>query len=250
MSRAVHFGVVSSRNLDVEVTGLPQLVPVAEGYERWAPTYDHAPNPVLAREERYLMPLLANLEGKSVLDVACGTGRWLEKLLLRGCGSGVGIDLSVAMLRVAGRKSTLRGRLAQAPCEDLPFTNAAFDFAICSFALGHFCELRPAVCELKRVTKIGADVFVSDLHPAAYQRGWRVGFRDRGASVQIAVQWRSTDEIMAAFASNGFECVTQVPLWLGEPEQPLFVRAGKSETFEEACQLPAVLVCHFRRAEP
>src|SRR5271170_454523 len=102
-------------------------ITVAEGYERWAPIYDHAPNPLLAREERYLLPLLAHIKDKSVLDLACGTGRWLEHLIARDCKRGVGVDCSIAMLRVAGSKNPLRKRLAGADCASLPFSSAAFD---------------------------------------------------------------------------------------------------------------------------
>src|SRR5580704_5707061 len=98
------------------------LVPVAEGYERWAPTYDHVPNPLLAREERYLLPLLTDLTGKVVFDVACGTGRWLERLVALGSATGVGIDRSAAMLRVARNKSAIRQRLVEGDCENLPFS--------------------------------------------------------------------------------------------------------------------------------
>jgi hypothetical protein len=41
--------------------------------------------------------------------------------------------------------------------------------------------------------------------------------------------------------------MTQMPLYLGDPEKPIFAQAGKSHSFAEVCQLPAVLVCHFRR---
>jgi malonyl-CoA O-methyltransferase len=247
VSRAVYVGAGVSRHPASEITRRPQVVPAAEGYERWSRSYDDAPNPLLAREERYLTPVLTKLRFTSVLDLACGTGRWLEKLFLLGGESGVGIDLSADMLRVAVRKSTIRGRLAQATCAELPFAAAVFDLAICSFALGHIDDLASAVRELKRVTKVGAELFVSDLHPEAYQRGWRVGFRDRETSVQIKVQSRSSDEVVAGFSANGFKCVSGLPLWLGEPEQPLFARAGKPESFEDARELPAILVCHFRR---
>jgi len=247
VSGAAHFEVDFPGNLDLEISHLPQVLPVAEGYQRWAPTYDDAPNPLLAREERYLTPLLSELLFKSVLDLACGTGRWLEKLMLLGCTSGVGIDSSAAMLGVADQKRLIRGRLTQAACEDLPLDSALFELAICSFALGHIHDLSATVSELKRVTKIGANVFISDLHPVAYQFGWRVGFRDRETPVQIEVQSRSTDEIVRAFSSNGFDCVSQQALWLGLPEQPYFARAVKLEAFEQACQLPAVFACRFRR---
>jgi ubiquinone/menaquinone biosynthesis C-methylase UbiE len=247
VSRTVYAGVDLSGKPGCEVTWPPQVVPVAQGYRRWARSYDDTPNPLLAREERYLTPVLAQLHFKSVLDLACGTGRWLEKLFLLGCESGVGIDLSAAMLKVADSKSTISGRLAQASCAELPLAAALFDLAICSFALGHIDDLASAIGELKRVTRVGADVFVSDLHPRAYERGWRVGFRDGKTSVQIEVHPRSSDEVVAAFSSNGFKRISQLPLWLGEPELPLFACAGKSESFEQACQLPAILTCHFRR---
>ncbi|HEY6339384.1 MAG TPA: class I SAM-dependent methyltransferase [Candidatus Sulfotelmatobacter sp.] len=220
---------------------------VSEGYEHWAPIYDQEPNPLLAREERYLLPLLRELPNKRLLDLACGTGRWLARLTALGCESGVGIDCSSGMLRVAGAKHEITGRLARASCDRLPFRAAAFDLAICSFALGHVHHLAPVVCELARVTKPGAAVFVSDLHHEAYTRGWRVGFRDEGAAVQIETLPHPAEEIVQTFASNGFECRTQLSLFLGDAEQPIFARAGKSHSFAAACQLPAVLVCRFKR---
>ena len=104
-------------------------VSAAEGYECWAPIYDEVPNPLLAREERHLLPLLTDLHNKSVLDVACGTGRWLERLMGQASQSGIGIDCSSAMLRIAGRKSAIKGRLVRADCENLPLPGAAFDLA-------------------------------------------------------------------------------------------------------------------------
>jgi ubiquinone/menaquinone biosynthesis C-methylase UbiE len=224
-----------------------QPLSAAEGYQRWAPIYDDTANPLLAREERYLLPLIVDAGGKGVLDLACGTGRWLEKLAARGCKRGVGIDCSIAMLEVAGKKHFIRKRLANANCESLPFSDAAFDLAICSFAMGHLEDLETATRELARVTKPGANIFVSDLHPDAYARGWQVGFRDAETAVRIESRSRSVEEITQVFCSNGFECRTQVSLWLGEPERPLFVQAGRSDSFADACRWPAVLVCQFRR---
>jgi ubiquinone/menaquinone biosynthesis C-methylase UbiE len=227
--------------------GEPRPVSVATGYECWARIYDRDPNPLLAREERHLSPLLAGLEKKRVLDLACGTGRWLDRLMTRGRTSGVGLDRSDAMLRVACAKSAITGRLARAECECLPFRGGVFDFAICSFALGHIRDLGLIVRELARVTSPAADLFVSDLHPDACDRGWRVGFRDESSAVHIEIFPRAAEEILQPFCSGGFECLSQAPLWLEEPEKPIFARAGKSDRFAEACQSPAVLVFHFRR---
>jgi ubiquinone/menaquinone biosynthesis C-methylase UbiE len=225
---------------------LPSVISVQEGYERWAPTYDHAPNPLLNLEERKLTPLLPDLTGKRVLDLACGTGRWLERFSAQCACLEVGVDSSAAMLRVAGKKSAIRGRLARADCLRLPFHSSVFDLAVCSFALGHVRDLGAMVRELARVTKSGADVFVSDLHAEAYAQGWRTGFRDSRGATQIEILPRTAEEVIRAFFSGGFECLTHVPLCLGEPEKPIFAQAGKSHLFGRACQVPAVLVCHFR----
>jgi len=239
-------GDVGSSNYSATSLAGPACVSVEEGYERWAPTYDHAPNPLLHLEERKLAALLPDLSGKHVLDLACGTGRWLEKLASRGGGLRIGVDFSAGMLRVAGKKEAIRGRLARADCQKLPFHASVFDLVVCSFALGHILDLSAMVRELARVTKTGADVFVSDLHPEAYARGWRTGFRDSGGAAQIEMSPRTAEEIIRAFYSGGFECLTHVPLCLGEPEKPIFARGGKSHLFPRACQAPAVLVCHFR----
>lgn len=223
------------------------LISAAEGYERWAPTYDSAPNPLLAREERHLWPLLNNLQSQRVLDLACGTGRWLEKLTPKNGRPALGVDSSEAMLRVARKKSELVGKTARATCENLPFAAGVFDLGICSFALGHIRELAAMTRELARVTIPGARVFVTDLHPDAYQQGWRVGFRDGAGPVQIELAARSAAEIVESFYWSGFECVAQTPLWLGEPEKTIFALAGKAEIFENACLVPAILVLQFRR---
>jgi ubiquinone/menaquinone biosynthesis C-methylase UbiE len=227
--------------------GAPVLLGVDEGYERWAPSYDQGPNPVIAREERHVVSVLPDLHGKNVLDLACGTGRWLEKLLACGAGCGTGVDVSRAMLRVAGRKSSISGKVGQADCLELPFANTTFDFAICSFALGHIRELRKMVGELARVMKAGGEVFVSDLHPEAYARGWRTGFRDARSAVQIETAARMPEEVIRAFYAGGFECLTYISLCLGEAERPIFAAANKEHELEAACRIPAVLVYRFKR---
>ena len=239
---------ISESNGSSNPNDLPSLISVREGYERWAPIYDHAPNPLLNLEERKLPRYFLTSRGKRILDLACGTGRWLAKLSAQGARLEVGVDSSAAMLRVAGKKSAIRGRLARADCLQTSVSDSSvFDLILCSFALGHICESRARWCaELARVTKRGADVFVSDLHPEAHARGWHTGFRDSHGAAQIEISPRTAEEVIRAFFSAGFECLTHVPLCLGEPEKPIFAQAGKSHVFRRACQVPAVLVCHFR----
>ena len=233
---------------EVRDSSVSYLTSPAEGYERWAPIYDHAPNPLLAREERYVLPLLGDLRRKWILDLACGTGRWLDKLVSHGSEFSVGIDCSSAMLSVAGQKPGIAGRLSCAACESLPFGNEVFDLAICSFALGHIHNLDTLAREVARVVKPGGDLFITDLHPDAYRFGWRVGFKDHEASVQIEVLARELEDVILPFSSNGFQYVSQASLWLEEPEKAIFARARKLSQFSTACQVPAVIAVRFRRS--
>jgi ubiquinone/menaquinone biosynthesis C-methylase UbiE len=238
---------VSASNEADSRVGAPQstLLGVQEGYERWAPIYDESPNPVLAREERYIEPLMENLQGKAVLDLACGTGRWLQKVLARGVDYGVGVDSSDAMLHVARKKPSIRARLVQADCLNLPFPSSFFDLLVCSFALAHIANLQQMIRECGRVIKVGGEVIVSDLHPESFARGWRTGFRDVNSAVHIQAFPRSAEEIVRRFDAAGLECVTCESLFLGEPERRLFVMAKKEDVFAEVSQVPAVLVCRF-----
>jgi len=99
----------SARDCELEdgSASLPFFAGVRDGYERWAPTYDDFPNPLLAREQRHILPLVPDLRNRCALDLACGTGRWLTRLVASGAGPAVGVDLSSAMLRVAGDKMEL-----------------------------------------------------------------------------------------------------------------------------------------------
>lgn len=228
----------------------PLLLGVQEGYERWAPHYDHGPNPLIACEERYLETLLPNFHGKKVLDLACGTGRWMEKALAAGAEFAAGVDCSNAMLRVAAEKQLSDGKLAQADCLKLPFRTSVFDFVICSFAIAHIHDLQSVARELAVVMKPGGQFFVSDVHSEAYARGWRTGFREQHRPLQIEVFPHTAEQILKAFDSAGFECMACNSLYLGEAEEAIFVRANKQHAFEEACQVPAVLVCHFNLRNP
>jgi ubiquinone/menaquinone biosynthesis C-methylase UbiE len=234
----------------VSLSAIPRRVSVEEGYERWAATYDQGPNPLLALEQRCLLPLLPSTAGKHVLDLACGTGRWLEKLLAPAPAIGIGIDLSAAMLAVAREKASIAGRLARADCLELPFRNAAFDLAVCSFALEHIEGLEELATECSRVLRQPSDLYISELHPAAYAAGWRTGFRDRQGAMQIDIVPHSAKEIIAEFGSAGFELWQTLECSIGEDERPLFVYAGKERFFDAVRVVPAIMIMHFRRGFP
>jgi malonyl-CoA O-methyltransferase len=238
----------ATRAPDPPVHGAPVLS-ASEGYALWAPNYDSDPNPLLALEQRALSALLPFLAGKAALDIACGTGRWLQALVRGGARPAIGVDLSSAMLRVAGTKPLLKGCLMRADVRSLPLGFSLADIILISFAACHIAELTALAGELARVAKRGAYCYLTDLHPAAYARGWRVGFRQPGGPGEILTFGHSGADIREAFCSQGFDVIRFYEHSLGEPERPTFARAGRLDRFAEVAGIPAVLICHFQRRQ-
>lgn len=226
----------------------PRQVTIEEAYDLWAPIYDATPNPLLGLEARTLAPLFDRVAGSYVLDVACGTGRWLYRLLEQGAREGVGVDFSAAMLAVAATKAELRGRLVRATCVSLPFRSDVADLIVCSFAAAHLPDLPAFAGELSRLAKCGADLYLTDVHPEGLKAGWRSSFRSSHGVVEVPTYPRSVDQILRAFAVGGFELVDCLEPHFEEPDRPVFVKGKKAHLFEEFRQLPAVLICHFTRS--
>src|ERR1700722_6984537 len=112
-----------------------------EAYQRLAKEYDSSPNALIALEQRTMAPLLPeDLEGRTVIDVASGTGRWANHCRERGARA-IAVDFCHEM-----RPSV------QADATRLPLPDASADVAICAFALGY---APTCFAELVRITKPG-----------------------------------------------------------------------------------------------
>jgi SAM-dependent methyltransferase len=225
----------------------PDLRKVNLGYALWAATYDREPNPLLALEERVLEPRLPDVRHKTVLDVGCGTGRWLIRLLRRGARWGVGVDLSTEMLGCAASKCPHGAWLARADALALPLSAKTMDLIICSFTLSHIGNLPEMASELARVARKGTDVYLSGLHPDARARGWRCAFRNGAETVEIPEFHRPLEAVPRFFTAAGFEFASLLEPHFGSEERSIFVSGGKAEQFEAATTVPAVFVCHLRQ---
>lgn len=164
------------------------------------------------------------LDGASVLDVGCGTGRLREAIA--GLGAlWTGVDASREMLDAGPRGAALvHGDLAA-----LPFADRAFDVVVCCRVLHHLHderELELAARELLRVARRALVLSFWDRAswPALRTRlGWK---RTEGPRGRIA---RSRAALAAAFERAGGR-VTRFrarPRWL---DQQTFALVTKEAT--------------------
>ena len=88
-----------------------------------------------------------------VLDLGCGSGSLKSQTLgLRV----VGIDVNVTGLARASGLTGVCGR-----CQNLPFADGSFDFAISHHSLEHFRDAESVILEVGRVLKTSGRLFVS-----------------------------------------------------------------------------------------
>lgn len=220
-----------------------------EGYRLWSRVYDSQPNPMLSLEQRYLEPLLPAVRGLDVVDLGCGTGRWLEKFAPEKPHSLIGIDRSTEMLARAGQKIGNRATLINSNCEKTSLTSASADLILCSFLASYISDLDSLAEEIHRIARPNADIFITDLHPLTESLlGWRRGFRIGDTHINVATRTWSLAQLLSSFKRVGLKLATNLEPCFGEPEFSIFEHAGKSSFSQSFRHFPAIYILQFRRA--
>lgn len=114
-----------------------------------------------------ILEYFGDLNGKRVLDVGCGKGRFARVLAERyPAASIVGFDLAEAMLRhVPTGVSACAGSMTT-----LPFPAGAFDCVYATESLEHAVEIDVAVAEMCRVVKPGGRIVIIDKNSQQWGR--------------------------------------------------------------------------------
>jgi malonyl-CoA O-methyltransferase len=210
-------------------------------YRLWAPTYPPvAHTPLMRLEERAVRALLPDLHGATVVDVGCGTGRYLELARAGGAAWLAGIDPSAAML---DRVRVPAARLVRGGVEALPLRSAIADVTICALTLGHVPSLGRAFAELARITRPGGVLLCSELHPIGATLGWRRTFTAQGQRFAVRDAGHSLDAWHTASAAAGWALEARA-----EPVLQPGDLAPAQRVDPVALRAPSALVLRFVRA--
>jgi len=142
-------------------------------YDRIAPSYDQRfMDNRLDGVVAALRALARDLQAERILEVGCGTGRWLDDLAPEDRHL-YGLDLSRGMLNEArGRCHLLH--LVQGRGGQLPFPSETFDLVFCVNAIHHFDDPAGFVRESRRLVRPDGVVAVVGSDPHDDRGAWYV----------------------------------------------------------------------------
>lgn len=162
--------------------------------------------------------------GKTVLEVGCGSGRFLGALS-QDATRAVGIDRDLAMLNFANHHtpSALESRSTwiAGDASALPFAEGSFDVVFESTLLCFCGDPLPMIREMVRVCQSGGVILLGELNPWAPWQWWRRVKARFGRGSFRGVSWHRPRDLLAALKASGCR-----PHWIGRAifSPPLNIR--------------------------
>ena len=166
-----------------------EVVSVQQGYARWSETYDMQDNALTILEEPLVRALLGNIDGLSVADIGCGTGR--HTVYMAETGAQVtAIDFSQEMMARAIEKTKDWDIefVTHDLSDRLPFADDTFDRVLCCLVLEHIADLDGMIAEMARICRPGGFVLIAELHPAMFRRRLQARFTDPKTGQKVNIQ--------------------------------------------------------------
>jgi SAM-dependent methyltransferase len=151
----------------------------------------------------------ADLRGRRVLDVGCGTGRLCAALAERGLARAWGVDAEPRMLEVAHRNVPRTVGLKQGRAEKLPFKDAWFD-RIVFWLAAHLVDRSRAFAEAARVLEPGGRLALVTFEPAHFSQHWLTPFFPSLERIDRA-RFPTPTQLRAELEAAGFATPRFVP---------------------------------------
>lgn len=178
------------------------------GYDRWSLSYDNGENPVIAATSWVLDHAPLGCADAEVVELGCGTGRNVARVLGEGARNYVGVDGSYGMLNMA--HANIHDPRVSFVAADLlaPWKPAKqFDFGLVVLILEHLPMLDTFCESLARAVRPGGRLRLIDLHPERIMSGTFAHFREGTTQVRFACVAHPVGAICAALDGAGFDVV-------------------------------------------
>ena len=220
------------------------------GYDLWASTYDEqTDNPIVYLDEKVFDEMLSsiNIEGKTVVDIGCGTGKHWEKILGRKPKELIGYEVSSGMLKKLRQKypearayMTHANRLTELP-------DQSCDIIVSTLVIGYIKNLPDAFSEWNRILKRGGEILVTDFHPDALLMGADRSFRHDGQLFFIKNFIYPITTIKGWSEKMNWKMVSLVEKRIDETVKHFFEHTGSLDAYRKSFNTHILYGCHFRK---
>ena len=221
-----------------------------KAYELWAETYDDEYGNLMLYFDGLLFEEFltkVNLNGKRILDFGCGTGRYWKKLLERTPIQLVGCDISKSMMEKLKEKYpdsetyTLQNNKL-----DFLHDNT-FDFIISTLVIAHIPNMEEILNEWDRVLKKDGEIFITDFHPDALEKGAKRTFNKDGKTITIKNYIYPLDKIEGIFSSLGYTVVNRNEKIINEDVKEFYTKKNALNIYEEFKNVPMIYSLHLEK---
>ncbi len=151
-----------------------------------------------------LVERAADLRGRRVLDIGCGTGRLSVALVERAHAKVWGVDASQEMLAVA--KEKVPGvAFKRAQAESLPFKDGWFERAVLWLVL-HLVDCPAALAETRRILGPDGRLAIATFHESHFAAHWLNRYLPSLERVDLA-RFPTEAQLVAELGEAGFAAV-------------------------------------------
>jgi ubiquinone/menaquinone biosynthesis C-methylase UbiE len=180
---------------------------VAQGYDRWAASYDADKNATRDLDALVVRRAGLALAGKDVLELGSGTGK-NTAYLAEHARRVVAMDFSEGMIARAHTRiatSNVVFKLHDVR-DNWPVESASVDIVVANLILEHVHDLAPVFFEAARVLRPKGQFFFCELHPYRQLLGAQAHFTDprTGETVQLTAHVHTVSEYVMGGIEAGF----------------------------------------------
>jgi malonyl-CoA O-methyltransferase len=209
------------------------FLPVADAYDRWSKFYDSYENVMVFMASEIVKRSVApGVNGASVFEFGCGTGRNLAALRDAGAATVPGCDFSEGMLSVARERRGLPDVFAHDMREPLTeIDSGSVDLALFCLSLEHVEDMLAPVREAVRIVRPGRGrIVIVEIHPFMSLSGVAAHFDDQGEEIRMPAYPHQFSAYQDVFASLKLlaTCREWRPRDVGNPPQLRHVSRGES----------------------
>jgi malonyl-CoA O-methyltransferase len=211
-------------------------------YDEWADHYDDE-DPSVLLDQPFLLNSLQPFAGCRILDLGCGTGRYLR--LASHDAVLVGLDLSRGMLERARRQTlpAIGARWVQASVECIPFGSQSFDRVVSGLVVDHVHGLADFFRGIATMLRPGGRAIVTAVHPEMQRKtGPTVRFTAAGREYRTEGTIHEKADILTA--------IQQAGLSIEQLQEPSVTEQliARREAWRDRLGCPALLLLALTRA--